>query len=405
LQVPYEPPAEYELEVEARRIEGTDALGIGLVGSGRQFFVVLDAHGGNVSGLEALDGQGANSNPTKHLGVLLPPQQSVSISCVVHSKGVRVMCAGKTIIDWKGTHDRLSLGEGWAVPNKAQLFLATCGSSFNISKLVLRPLGKGSAVALRPLSAEEAKQQQADEAKRLGVPVQIENSIGMKLNLIPAGRFLMGSPEDEPGRQPNEGPQHEVTISKPFLIGLTEVTQAEYEKVTGTNPSKFNMDNGGGPDHPVGMVSWDDAVAFCKKLSELPEENKAGRVYRLPTEAEWEYACRAGTQTRYSFGDDASKLGDYSWYIQNSQGRSHPVGEKPPNPWGLYDMHGNVPEWCADWYSGDYYKSSPTSNPAGPASGAHRVRRDGGFPHGSDAQRAAFREGHPPSYRGGFRVV
>jgi WD40 repeat protein len=194
----------------------------------------------------------------------------------------------------------------------------------------------------KALTAEEAKQQQVDAAKKLGVPVQVENSIGMKLNLIPAGRFVMGSPEDEPGRQANEGPQHEVTLTRPFYIGIHEVTQAQHEKVAGKNPSKFNRDNGGGQNHPVESVSWEDASAFCKKLSELPEEKGAGRVYRLPTEAEWEYACRAGTRTAYSFGDDASKLGEYAWFAGNSQGRTHPAGRKQPNPWGLFDVHGNI---------------------------------------------------------------
>jgi formylglycine-generating enzyme required for sulfatase activity/serine/threonine protein kinase len=182
-------------------------------------------------------------------------------------------------------------------------------------------------------------------------PPQITNSIGMKLARIPAGKFLMGSPENEPGRQANDGQQHEVTITKPFHIGVYEVTQAEYEKVTGMNPSKFNKQNGGGPDHPVEMVSWDDAVAFCKKLSELPEEKKAGRVYRLPTEAEWEYACRAGTRTAYSFGDDANKLGDHGWFNGNALGKTHPVGQKRPNPWGLFDMHGNVGEMVTNEFN------------------------------------------------------
>src|SRR5712692_6829482 len=181
-----------------------------------------------------------------------------------------------------------------------------------------------------------------------GVQLAFPQGIVMKLARIPAGKFLMGSPENEPGRQANEGPQHEVTITKPFHIGVYEVTQAEYEKVTGKNPSKFNKANGGGPEHPVEMVSWDDAVAFCKKLSELPEEKKAGRVYRLPTEAEWEYACRAGTRTAYSFGDDASKLGEYCWYGVSAQSRTHAVGQKLPNGWGLHDMHGNVWEFTID---------------------------------------------------------
>jgi formylglycine-generating enzyme required for sulfatase activity len=216
----------------------------------------------------------------------------------------------------------------------------------------------------RALNTDEAKKQQEDEAKRLGVPVQITNSIGMKLNLIPAGRFLMGSPDDEPRREANEGPRHEVTITKPFYIGIYEVTQAEYEKVAGKNPSHFNKGNGGGLDHPVEMVSWEDAVAFCKKLSELAEEKKAGRVYRLPTEAEWEYACRAGGQGPYSCGD-IKQLTEHAWCLENAKGCTHPVGGRRPNAWGLYDMHGNVWEWCHDRFQEDYYKISPAVDAAG----------------------------------------
>jgi formylglycine-generating enzyme required for sulfatase activity len=175
-------------------------------------------------------------------------------------------------------------------------------------------------------------------------PPVISNSIGMKLVRIPAGRFMLGSPKDEPGRDADDEPQRPVTIAKPFYMGVYEVTQAEYEKVTGKNPATFNKAGGGGPDHPVEVVSWNDAVAFCWKLSQLPEEKQAGRRYRLPTEAEWEYACRAGTRTAFSFGDDAAKLGDYAWYEDNSRRTTQPVGRKLPNPWGLYDMHGNLGE-------------------------------------------------------------
>jgi formylglycine-generating enzyme required for sulfatase activity/WD40 repeat protein/serine/threonine protein kinase len=239
-------------------------------------------------------------------------------------------------------------------------------------------------------------------------PPQITNSIGMKLARIPAGKFLMGSPENEPGRQPNEGPQREVTISRPFLIGVYEVTQAEYEKVTGTNPSKFNKANGGGPDHPVEMASWDDVVAFCKKLSELPDEKKSGRVYRLPTEAEWEYACRAGTRTAYSFGDDASKLGEYAWYGGDLQGQTHAVGQKLPNPWGLYDMLGNLAEWSADWYSDDAYVSASSVDPQGPASGTLKTGRGMGLGHEPHLCRTATRGFITLTERRshiGFRVV
>ena len=178
-----------------------------------------------------------------------------------------------------------------------------------------------------------------------GVGVQATtNSIGMKLRLIPAGEFMMGSPGTESDRSNNET-QHRVSITKPFYLGVTEVTQEQYQKVMGTNPSQFK-----GPQNPVERVSWAEAVEFCGKLSAMPAEKTAGHVYRLPTEAEWEYACRSGTTTAYGFGDDASRLGDYGWFRSNSDSGTHPVGEKKPNAWGLYDMHGGVYEWCQDWY-------------------------------------------------------
>jgi formylglycine-generating enzyme required for sulfatase activity len=151
---------------------------------------------------------------------------------------------------------------------------------------------------------------------------------------------------------------------------MYEVTQQQYEKVMGTNPSTTK-----GPQNPVEKVSWNDAVEFCRKLSALPAEKSAGYVYRLPTEAEWEYACRAGTQTAYSFGDSESELGDYAWYDKNAGGTTHPVGSKKPNAWGLYDMHGNVFEWCQDWYGS--YPSGSVTDPTGESSGSHRVVRGG----------------------------
>jgi len=182
-------------------------------------------------------------------------------------------------------------------------------------------------------------------------PKEITNSIGMKLSLIPKGTFTMGSPIEEEGRLSDEG-QHQVTISKEYYLGKMEVTQGQYEKVMGNNPSHFQGKNikGDSSNHPVGSVLWDDAVGFCKRLSELPEEKNAGRVYRLPTEAEWEYACRAGSKTAHCGGETSQSLRDYAWIQHNSDFHTHSVGEKKPNKWGLYDMHGNVGEWCLDWY-------------------------------------------------------
>ena len=229
----------------------------------------------------------------------------------------------------------------------------------------------------------------------------ITNSIGMKLVLVPAGTFTMGSPVGEAGRNDNET-QHDVTISKSYYIGANEVTQEEYEKVMGNNPSDFK-----GLKNPVEKVSWEDAVSFCKKLSEMPEEKAAGREYRLPTEAEWEFACRAGSKTAYSFGDTEETLAEYALFgVGIRKGTTHPVGEKKPNRWGLYDMHGNVLEWCQDWYAD--YPPDASTDPQGPNGDFERVGRGGGWNFVAGACRSAWRFRQNPLTRNdahGFRVA
>jgi formylglycine-generating enzyme required for sulfatase activity len=179
----------------------------------------------------------------------------------------------------------------------------------------------------------------------------------------------------------------EVTISRGFGMSKYEVTQAQYKAVVGTDPSHFKGDN-----NPVEKVSWHDAVAYCTKLT--GKEKAAGRLpvgyeYRLPTEAEWEYACRAGTTTLFSFGDDESKLGEYGWYGSNSGHTTHSVGEKKPNGWGLYDMHGNVYEWCQDWYGN--YPGGSVTDPQGPATGSYRVARGGCWDTDAGGERGGCR--------------
>ena len=190
-------------------------------------------------------------------------------------------------------------------------------------------------------------------------------------------------------------------ITNPFYLGVYEVTQAQYQKVVGSNPSNFKR-----ASLPVETVSWEDARAFCTKLSEVAEERAAGRTYRLPTEAEWEYACRAGSAGKYSFGDTEAELGKLAWYDKNSGNTTHPVGEKQANAWGLYDMHGNVWEWCQDGYGP--YEAGPASDLSVPGSASHRVLRGGSWSNLGKVCRSALRSRYAPVYRDqlyGFRVA
>ena len=229
------------------------------------------------------------------------------------------------------------------------------------------------------------------------LPEDYTNDIGMQFKLIPAGEFMMGSPDNDRDKQGNEAPQHRVRITRPFYLGIHEVTQEQYETVMGKNPSHFK-----GPSRPMENVYWEDATEFCRKLSEMDEEYD----YRLPTEAEWEYACRAGTTTRYCCGDVLDP--GYAWASNNSRHQTHPVGEKEPNDWGLFDMHGNVYEWCQDWYDSGYYGSSPSEDPPGPATGSGRVIRSGGWNAYQIFCRSARRTGNSPTspaHTLGFRVA
>jgi len=321
----------------------------------------------------------------------------------------------------------------------------------------------------------------AQYARRVNLPetktLDLGNGVSLELVLIPAGKFIMGTPEPESPwiggailgtaglvvlllaaqvliravrqhRRPQfsllwlivvvlilgvaeyggfrawravqaarnfwqgESPAHAVTLTKAFYLGRFEVTQEQYAQVMGTNPSSFK-----GPNLPVeGMVSWDDAKDFCRKASTILSRDRKGAVgpladargseFRLPTEAEWEFACRAGTTTAYYSGDTEADLGRAAWYGANCNGTTHPVGQKEPNAWGLYDMHGNVWEWCEDWY--EEYPIGAATDPKGPATGTARVLRGGSWSSNPAICRAAFRISGDPVSRinyVGFRVV
>jgi len=253
-------------------------------------------------------------------------------------------------------------------------------------------------------------------AEKLGVPVADTLDVGgaaMELALVPPGEFLMGSPDRESCRDEDEGPQRKVTLSRAFYLGAHEVTQEQYQAVVGANPSDLV-----GPDHPVEQVSWHDAAAFCRALSA-----RTGRVVRLPTEAEWEYACRAGSEGLYPFEQGSRHLHKHANYCERSNtdmlqwqdeyhddghDRTAPAGSYPPNAWGLHDMPGNVWEWCADRYDPAWYARGATVDPPGPPAGAERVIRGGSWLNNAADCRSANRAGKDParsSYAVGFRVV
>ena len=267
-----------------------------------------------------------------------------------------------------------------------------------------------SSVAYTGLSYDstEAARRQQETADRLGVPKELTldcgNGVQMKLVLIPEGVFMMGSPNSESKRHGDEGPVLFALISRPFYMSTTEVTQAQYQAVTGQNPSYFK-----GATLPVEQVSWDDAVAFCQKLS-----TRAGRTVDLPTEAQWEYACRAGTDTPFNTGETISAdQANYNADVTYGNGRqgvyrekTTPVGNFAANAFGLYDMHGNVCEWCFDWYG--RYVIADADDRQGPPSGRFRILRGGCWSYYPENCRSATRKEDYPRRRYeyfGFRVV
>ncbi len=308
--------------------------------------------------------------------------------------------------------------------------------SCEVEVAVSAPPGNTPPLAVAPFNAAQAKAHQEAWAKHLGVPVEYTNSIGMKFRMIPPGEYLIGMTQAEVDahlaargndfgmaeRFRNSAPQHKVVLTKAYYLGNFEVTQKEFETVMGRNPS-YMSPNGPGKDNvagqdrsnaPVEYLTWADSAAFCAKLSER-EKLLAGKGYRLPTEAEWEAACRAGTSTVFSFGDALAELPNYGWSSadvpKNPAKMTHLVGQLQPNPFGMFDMHGNAWEWCQDFFDPNAYQAfanQPAQDPTGPASGTLRVFRGGGLSFDAEFLRSGLRHGNSGDavdHNIGFRVL
>jgi formylglycine-generating enzyme required for sulfatase activity len=301
---------------------------------------------------------------------------------------------------------------------------------------VVLPCGLLAVLAGLPSAAADVDDSEVDLTLVEGGGGGFSNGVGMKFVRVGRGTFLMGAAKGERGAEPQESPQHEVEISRDFYLGVTEVTQKQYQTVMGANPSAFSKtgNNKGRvqgldtDDFPVDSTTWHDATKFIEKLNSLPAEKGAGRRYRLPTEAEWEYACRGGHKVR-QFGKKAELpfflrgpsaslgFGDANFDANSPSGggkrgnalnRTAKVGSFAPNPLGLYDVHGSVWEWCSDWHSATAYQRKERLDPKGPDSGAERVLRSGSFGSAGDNCRTARRLGYSPAGRSevvGFRVA
>jgi formylglycine-generating enzyme required for sulfatase activity len=290
---------------------------------------------------------------------------------------------------------------GWSGCSEGTATKPTGGSASVRAETTANPVAPEPApfesIALASDSSYDSEQVGND-----GQPGEVREltKLGIRFCWCPPGNFRMGSSDDAPGHLNNET-QFDVTLSKGFWIQQTELTQNQYEQLMGCNPAFFK-----GPQNPIETLTWSDATEFCRRLSELPPEKKVGNRFRLPTEAEWEYACRAGSTTEFCYGDDEAGLDEYGWYNKNSGRTTHPVGEKAANAWGLHDMHGNVSEWCQDFY-GEYPRKAVT-DPRGPESGERRTLRGGGWFFAPMFARSAHRDGYAPSARYvglGFRLV
>ena len=295
-----------------------------------------------------------------------------------------------------GALEALEIDMTTSVPNAASPVLTALDNIRMLVEVRLAPLVSTPVTAESEMPGVVPRQM----AVSVSTPEpQLIDRFGISFVLIPAGTFQMGSNYED-----NERPVHTVQISQPFYLGIYPATQRQWEAIMGDKPSRFR-----GPEYPVEQVSWDKAQEFIRSLN----AHEGRTRYRLPTEAEWEYAARAGATGDYCFGDNVTQLSQYAWYADNARGTTHPVGELQPNAWGLYDMHGNVWEWVEDRYTSDVYQSgtaasTPVVDPAGPVTGSDRVYRGGGWNYSARYCRSAIRNNNAPGNRGsylGFRLL
>ncbi|PHR95018.1 MAG: hypothetical protein COA78_31005 [Blastopirellula sp.] len=393
IEMPFDHDSSYALEIDCQLKDPSVGIATRLLTEGdRVFSIFLTNQYCNVETQRNNQILSMSRKNLPELADIFSRNSTHKIRYEVNTRNVKVVIDDQIVLDWNG--DFKSLGkasDSWMMgaqkialknPEKPAISFSTAGNK--MTRMALIDLQQAEAT----LATRKPTPKKPTPSKSVTPPLLTQNTIDMKLKFIPAGKAMLGQISSKV----------EITLTRPFYMGIHEVTQGEYFDVMGDNPSR-NL----GKSNPVDSVSWEKAMEFCQRLSSHPKEVAAGRVYRLPTEAEWEYACRAGTSTRYSFGDDPNQMDKYAWYSTNSVGTSHPVGTKLPNPWGLHDMHGNVREWCVNYW----YARQPETDPQGMSLGTSRGYRGGSYSNTSSYDSGYRSTGSATSAYSflGFRVV
>ncbi len=321
---------------------------------------------------------------------------------------LRSTAAGFDDICWDAVSDRIQRQERAAAA--LQRFLLECPNSTYAenARQALDKIRQRLRFTQWPFTAADALERQQTTSNLLDVPVGRELNLGpgvsLPLTLIPAGEFVMGCSAEKGGFNADQRPEHRVRITSPFYVSDTEITREQYESVTGRVLAEPAEADGVGTAGLPAAVTWEEAQLFCMKLARSTK-----LIVRLPTEAEWEYACRAGSGGLYCGGEStgAGALQEYAWFRENSEQQARAVAQKAANAWGLYDVHGNMLEWCNDWYDSRYYLASPVEDPQGPENGTYRVLRGGSWAHPAEELQCATRDAAQPdslSPTYGFRV-